>query len=266
MSTQIRNLDALRIGTVEFRFAEGATTPAEAAAQGFRDLGNIKEMDFDNDNEEVEHKGSYRGVKQTDRSALTETEVSYKLTVDQLDVFTTRLLSYGVEDGTHTQPSYTAQSSDALTFATTPSTKDRWYNITVSDARVYNIDLVSDVHDGTSSLVEGGDYMVDMKNGSIRFLTAQTTDVTVTFSAAAITSGSVGSMTKINPLQSGKIRGIGELICYDKNSDNLVVLRHLAFGCELSMDDAGKMDGESFWEGTLLVKVVPPFSHMEIAN
>ncbi len=145
MFTQVNpshNLDALLIGTAEFSFAEDATTVAEAKTIGFRDFGNIKAFTPNTDNQKQEHKGSYRGVRRTDKSVVTETNFNYVLKCDEWNLQLLKIL-FGGDDATGwTQAALTEAAADTLNFSSTSSDTTKWYDLYSSGARLRWMDAV----------------------------------------------------------------------------------------------------------------------------
>lgn len=132
MSTQVdpgHNLVALLLGTGEFSFASGATTPAEARAAGYVDFGNIVALTPSTEPTKEEHFGSYRGVRRKDRTLITETKLQYQLRADEWNRKNLEILFGASATTNHTQAAIAGLAGEVLPFATTPGVKGRWYEI-----------------------------------------------------------------------------------------------------------------------------------------
>lgn len=132
MPTQIdpsHNTDALGIFTGEFSFAKGATTLAEARAQGYRDIGNIKSLNLTLDPTKVEHYGSYRGVRRKDKTVVTQNKLDYTIVLDEVTRENLELLMGSTLLGDFTQPALTGATGQAFAFNTTPAVIGNWYEI-----------------------------------------------------------------------------------------------------------------------------------------
>jgi hypothetical protein len=147
---------------------------------------------------------------------------------------------------------------DQLNFGTTPSVVDRWYPITISGARVRDCTAIS--ISGSPSCT------LDLKNGRVRFTGVQSSNLTGTVSAPAITSSDTGCLQAITPLQTFRFAGIGDLYCYDADHPNNLIIHHQDFGCEIMVESIDEWDGSKWGVATLKVKVVDPVSTIYIAE
>jgi hypothetical protein len=116
MYTPPHNTDALLIGNAEFSFALGATTPALAAAQGFRDFGNVKAFQIDANGESKEHYGAYRGITRRDDIRKQKLKLNYKLTCDEWTLNLLRFLLFGADAAPITRSAIAAANGTPITF------------------------------------------------------------------------------------------------------------------------------------------------------
>lgn len=262
MATPAHNTASLLVGTAEFAFSENATSAANASALGWLSLGNIDEMTPEVNLEQLEHKGSYRGIKRTDRTVTTESDVTYRLKADEWNLKNLAIL-FGASTGTaHTQSSQSAASADAIVFSGgAPSDENLWYDVLVSAARIRGITALT-----IATLTEGTDFEVDGTLGRVRFLTEQTASRTPVITAAAITSADAGYFVGLTPLATPTRSGFGNLTIFDQDTNNTVVLDHVAFQCDVTADTAGAVNGTAFTEINLIVKMTESVGNILVRN
>lgn len=255
MSMNQHNLRATTIGTGEFYFAEGATAASGVNAKGWQDFGNVVVATLQPETQRKSHMGAYRGVRRVDKTFVTSADLKYKIKLDEVRAATLLFALYGEEiAGGLTQSAITSQTGDTLPFTATPAVIGRWYDIKKSGARVREISAVT-----LGSLVAGTDYVLDAKNGMVRFLTAQNTDVAVTaLSAAAISASSAAFMKAISVLTKPKKTGLARLFVFDTDDRNILLLEHTDFGCEIAIEGQPNFDGENPTEIELLVQLTDP--------
>lgn len=247
----LHNLTALLIGTGEFCFSEGAISPADAQARGYLDFGNIVAFTPEANLSKEEHQGSYRGVRRADKTVVTENGFSWKIRVDEYNRKNLELLFSASATTGHTQTALSAVAGAVLAFATLAAKIGYWYDLRKADgSRLFDVTAVT-----IAGKVEGTDFVIDQKLGRIRFLTAQAADLTPTITAPAIVAGSAGSFLGLTPLQDPVKQGYGRLYIYDQDDENKLVMAHLDFKCELTMDSANEIDGTGFTDLTLDAKI-----------
>jgi hypothetical protein len=247
----LHNLTALLIGTGEFCFSEGAISPADALARGYLDFGNVVAFTPEANLNKEEHQGSYRGVRRADKTVVTENGFSWKIRVDEFNRKNLELLFSASATTGHTQAIQSAAAGLVLGFTAVPAKIGYWYDLrTAGGARLFDVTSVT-----ITGKVEGTDFVIDQKLGRIRFLTAQAADLTPTITAPAIVAGSAASFLGLTPLQDPVKQGYGRLYIYDQNDNNKLVMAHLDFKCELTMDSANEIDGTGFTDLTLDAKV-----------
>jgi hypothetical protein len=128
--TPNHNLNALLVGTGEFRFCPGATSAIDARTKGYRDVGNITAYTPETDNKLEEHEGSYRGRKIIDKKFCTSMKLEYVLTVDEHKKSNLKLLFVAQDGSEFTQSVHTLAEIDTLDFTSDlKSAADRWYDI-----------------------------------------------------------------------------------------------------------------------------------------
>lgn len=252
MATPAHNLVALTNATWEFSFSENATTAAAAqgVSYGYLDFGNIVQCEVTPEIETLEHFGSYRGIRRKDKTLSSSSTIVYAVTFDELNSKVLPIL-YSATDGTdHTQSSQSGASADALDFSVTASDSTKWYDITVSGARIRNLTTVT-----IATLTEGTDFEVDTQLGRIRFLVGQSVSRTPVITAPAITSSSDEFLEGIIPLQNITRSGFGRMIAYDQDENSSLVLDHADFSCELTVNGNVTVDGQSISEVVVNVEV-----------
>src|SRR6266480_53132 len=221
MSSQIdpaHNLDALLIGTGEFNFSQGALSAADARARGFLDFGNIVAFTPEVNATKQEHVGSYRGIRRIDKTVVTETKIIYKLQCDEWNLQNLRILFGATDTAGHAQTILSAATGQPWAFNTTPAVIGKWYDILKADGtRLRDLTSVT-----IATLVEGTDFVLDLKLGRIKFLTAQSISLTATITCPAIVAGNEGSFFGLLPGQAPVQSGYGNIIVYDQHSLNKV--------------------------------------------
>lgn len=331
MSDPLHNIDALLIGTGEFKFSEGAISAADAQARGWLDFGNIVAFTPEPTTSKEEHQGSYRGVRRADKTVVTENGLSYKIRVDEFNKVNLQVLYGASAAAGFTQTIASALAGAVLAFGTLAAKIGYWYDLKKTDlSRIFDVtsvtiaetathlapgtaadDLITfNAHGLTNGMavtftgaglatplvvgtvyyvvnsaansfkvaltpggvainltvdstaqsyqrvyLEGTDFEVDYKLGGIRFLTAQAANLTPTITAPAIVAGAAGSFMGLTPMADPVKQGYGRLIIFDQNDDNKVVLQHIDFSCELTMDSANEIDGTAFTDMTLDAKI-----------
>lgn len=245
------NLTALLIGTGEFSFSPDAVTAADARTKGYVDFGNIAAFTPAVEPTVEEHFGSYRGVRRKDRVVVTENQLQYQLRADEWNRQNLEIL-FGATTATgHTQVVQSAVAGEVLPFTATPAVIGRWYELrTSAGARLRNLTTVT-----IATKVEGTDFDVDLLMGRVRFRTAQSTDLTPTITAPAITADTPGSFLGLTPLADPVKSGFGRLICYDQHDANKVVFEHIEFSCDVAVESVAEVDGTGFTELTINVDV-----------
>lgn len=203
MPTQIdpsHNTDALGIFTGEFSFAKGATTLAQARAQGYRDIGNIKSLNLTLDPTKVEHYGSYRGVRRKDKTVVTQNKLDYTIVLDEVTRENLELLMGSTLLGDFTQPALTGATGQAFAFNTTAAVIGNWYEIRT--AALTKVATATVAAGGTGYTV--GDVLT----------VAGGTGVSATLTVATVSTGvitgvtitSVGAYT-VNPSSPNSVTG-----------------------------------------------------------
>ena len=105
-------------------------------------------------------------------------------------------------------------------------------------------------------LVEGTDVETDPVLGAVRFIAKQTTTVYPIVTAPAIAApGDPGYMYGLKPLEQPIQEGYGEMICYDEDPVNPVILHHEEFSCSLSAEKSSAVDGAKATEFQVRVTV-----------
>ena len=259
MTTPAHNLDALLIGNAEFSFALGATNPAQAAAMGFRDYGNLKAFQVDSKGDDKMHYGSYRGRLIRDDIRKQKLELNYKLTCDEWTPATLKHLFFGTIGSPYTRAAIAAVPGTALAFSNgTPSDPRLWYDIL--DAAGNRVrDLVAVTFTGK---VENTDFTVDYKLARVQVLLVQTAALTPTITAAAVAAGGPTSMVSMTPLGQNLFNGIGRLVIFDQNNQQQVVIEHVDFGCQVEITGTTDVKADDYSDIALMVSVTSPLGEV----
>lgn len=107
-----------------------------------------------------------------------------------------------------------------------------------------------------SGKTEGTDFVLDLLLGRVKFLTAQAANLTPVITCAAITAGSENSFFGLIPMLAPRQVGYGRLQIYDqRSSGNKVVLDHVDFSCDITLDASSEVDGTKWAEITIDVLV-----------
>lgn len=121
---------------------------------------------------------------------------------------------------------------------------------TISPTQVRNLTAVT-----ITSLTEGTDFVLDLLNGRIKFLTAQATNRTPVLTAPAVVAGDANAFFGMIPMNTPTRRGYGRLTIYDQNQANKVVMQHYNFSCDITLDTSSEIDGTKWNENTVDVLV-----------
>lgn len=177
------------------------TFDASGNSTGLLDLGNAPSFNVSISTEKLDHYSSRSGLRVKDKSVLLEVNVSVTFTLDELNVENLRLAFLGnTTDFTQTAGSATAEAVTAI--------HDRYVDLAYR--KVSNV-VVTDVG-GTTTYVEGTDYLVDYTAGMVLALsTGAITDsesLEVNYDYAAITSKEIQAVS--NPTTQGYLRFVGD--------------------------------------------------------
>lgn len=246
----LQNPDALITGAGEFRFAPGATSLADARNKGWIDFGNIVATGIKPQIDKLDHVTSVRGVRRVNKTVATKGELMYTIQCDELDVEKLKIALGGTDGTDFTQSAHTTANGNVLAFSTTAAVIGRWYDLRVSGVPVREVTTVT-----ITGKTEDVDFVVDKKLGAIRFLTAQSADLTPVITAAAVTAGGTGFLQAINPLNSLMVRGYGRLSIFDGNTAEGLVYDHTDFSCECTFESMDDVQGTDWVKVTINVRV-----------
>ena len=255
--------DKLLLGTGEFKFAANIATAAAGmtAGTGYTDFGNVKAFTIQPETEGIEHIGSYRGIRRTDRRKVTKADIGYVLKLDEYGINQLLYMYYGSEGTAFTQTAHSIQAIDTMEWATTAGVIGQHYPIKVSGVRVVDCTAVV-----LTTLVEDTDYEVDLVNGWVKLLTAQAGDINGTVTSNAITSASDNYMKAVDVLTTPQREGIAQLTVFDDHPTAPIVLDHQDFGCSLSINGQSEVDGQNFSEMELLCQLTVPVGTVYIRD
>lgn len=136
---------------------------------GYRDVGNVPDFSISINIEELLHQSSRQGLKVTDKRVVTSQTMNISLSLDELSAENMALFFSGDTLESVNNPAVAGFSSVALT---TTVVLGRWYDI-VNGSGVRAVDLdatkvaVKGGATGVTALVEGADYLLDLKMGRI---------------------------------------------------------------------------------------------------
>jgi hypothetical protein len=176
--------DAALSGTWKALFAEGDFSTTPTLDPIYYDFGNLGPVAL---NQELTTRPRYRyecGQKVLDQTLIQEQAVTIDAQMLTFPRETLNILFRGEEGDAYGQASLAAVEVDTLAFATTPAVIGRFYQLTNADKKIFNVTDLT-LTEGANTLVEGTDYVLEKVTGMVRFLTAQTADVTVTVTADA---------------------------------------------------------------------------------
>ncbi len=239
--------------TVEFWFAEGAKTPAEAYERGFRRVGNIISATPQLETQDIETFGSFRGQRRLIKHTETQRRRSYQLDNNTLDLEALTIDYRGEKADAFAQAEYDAAEVDDFVFdAENPSQKNRGYPLLDEGVRVRQVETVT-LMDDTTPLEEGTDFVVDKVHGMIFFLTEQTSAITPTVTGAAIDEESALYEHAFTPDQVQSREGYGSIYIYDQCDENSIHHRHEDFSCLIRPGERTQLDQDTEEARTQLV-------------
>lgn len=249
--SQVRNLNAVRLGTGEVLFSPGATSVADAQSKGYVDLGNIVNISSEPENEMLEHEGSYRGIKRVDARRVIKSDFAYKIQADEISHEQLLLFLLGVAGTPFTQSALVSESGQALAFDSVAAVPNRWYNLYDSSGnRVREITSVT-----IATKTENTDFFLDKKTGRIRFAVAESTSLTPVIDAPAVSSSDTGYLKNVQVLQETIKTGYGRVMIFDDSNANKLVYDHVDFSCQVMTEGSLEFDGKKFTELTLKMTV-----------
>lgn len=260
--SQVSNKEALVLGTGEVSFCPDAKTVAQAIANGMEDLGALAKVTLEVEKETQDQYIPNRGIRVKARSALTQIEMMYKVTCQELKR-SNLVMAMAGKDGTNfTQSALTAADGEVLAFNATSAVIGRWYQLrSAAGAEVRDLSAVT-----IAALTEGTDFVVDKKLGRIRFLTAQAVARTPVLTAPAIVAGGVGNMKGIKPLEGGQITGVARIHIFDDNHSNKLVYDSGFILVNISVANFGDFDGENFLDFELDLEVTEQLTDVQTAE
>jgi hypothetical protein len=176
--------DASLSGTWKVLFAEGDFSASPQPDEIFYDFGEIGEVTLEQD---ITTRQRYRfecGKKVKDEEIVQEEELGFGGKLMNFPRETLRILYRATDGDNYGQTALSAVEVDAFEFGTTPAVVGRFYQITNSGKNVFSVTNLT-LTEGANTLVNGTDYVLEKATGLVRFLTAQSADVTVTATADA---------------------------------------------------------------------------------
>lgn len=159
------------------------------------DLGNIASLSTTRNTETLDHYRSCTGKREKDRTEVVSEEISFSISLDELhnrDVLDLILGATGSADWTQNTSSSNSQN---ITVAL-----DRYFQLEVSSTAARKV-TINSVTNGTVTLTEDTDYLVDTDSGLILFKSTSSNvsasdTVTVDFDAAAIDGDQINPLTE----------------------------------------------------------------------
>ena len=262
-SVQVRDLQAIILGTGEFAFSPLSTTVAQAQAAGYIDFGNIVATGLKPKLTTVDHWGSYRGVLRRDQIRGTKAIVGYTLKCDEWDLTKVEIAMFGEASTAFTQTAISvATAADALNFtALAPGVANRWYDVTKTGVRVRELLTLT-----CTGLVENTDFFVDYKMGRVRFASAQTATITPQITASGVSAGQTANLQCLTPASTFIRTGMGRLSLFDDSHPNKLVYDHVDFGCQIALTNGGDFDGTKLAEMELEVSLTSPVGSIYVAE
>lgn len=216
-------------GTVEFYFAEDASSAADALLRGYLCLGNFLGAEVKPDPKRTPVMSANRGIVIEAGSTGAGVSLGLELTTKEVADYRKAILALMAADGTpFTQAAIANAAADNLAFtAQVPAKLNYDYPLTKAGALLRHVSAaVLTVNGAGQPLVAGTDYVLDAELGQVRFikqasLPADTVAVTVT--VPAIDAAHDKYMLGITPMQKPVRRGYGRFINWDSDVKNRIV-------------------------------------------
>lgn len=169
---------------------------------GYRDVGNVPDFSISIDIEELLHQSSQRGLRVTDKRVVVSQTMNLSISLDELSSQNMALFFSG-DTATVTNPAVAGFAANVLT---TSVKLGQWYDIVnASGVRAVDVDA-ADVTvrkvAGAVVLVNGTDYLLDLKMGRI-FVKTTATSITTGDSmdvAIAADAGAAASLLQVTAL------------------------------------------------------------------
>ena len=241
VNSNLHNLRSVLIGpTSRFIFANGALTRAQAQAMGAEDFGNLKAHQLQVENTTEPVLTSVDGITQQIDEQSRLLAIGYQLTSREQAVRDQIFALLGQEGTAFTQASASTADGTVLAFGTTAAKINAWYELQIAGVAVRNVSVVT-----IATKTEGTDFVVHKELGLIRFLTAQSADLTPVITCPEVNAASAAYMRRIDPIKQSVFRGFGTLVCMDRDQDNKVIFDHRWFKCTLKFDSQPNRDSEA---------------------
>jgi|GEM_PF-1727300 len=229
-------------GTVQLLGIIGAVSRADAIAKGLLDYGNFLGAEIKAEANKQPRVKAARGVARNIGHTAGLISMGYELSTKELaDKRKFRFALLGKESAPFTQAALAAVNSTAIAFtADLPSKEGVWYPLLYNGSRVYALTSVT-----IAGKTEGVDFVADLKLGLIRFLVAQTANVTAVLTGPAIDAAHKEYLVGVEPMTNVVYSGYWSLFSFDQNPENNLVFRHELFSGDLSITAWPKFDHEN---------------------
>ncbi|WP_221029900.1 hypothetical protein [Actomonas aquatica] len=217
----------------------GALTKADAIAGGLQDMGNFLGIEIKGETEKEPILKALRG--RVTKSGHTGGMISlgYEFTTREFaDARKFKFALMGSETDPFTQAALAGVDSTALAFtAQVPSKAGYWYPLFYQGTHVHALTSVT-----IAGKEEGVDFEVDLKMGLIRFIVAQTANVTCVLTGPAIDAAHKEYLIGVQPRDRVVYSGYWSVAAFDQDPNNNLVMRHEFFSGDLTVTQWPKVD------------------------
>jgi len=226
-------------GTTMLLGCIGAVSRADAIAKGMLDYGNFLATEIKAEANKEARLKAVRGVVRKVGHTAGMISLGYEFTTRE--VADRRKFKFGLlgsEATPFTQAALGAVNGTAIAFTEpAPSKPGVWYALLYNGTHVHALTSVT-----VAGKVEGVDFVVDLKLGLIRFLVAQTANVTPVLTGPLIDASHKDYMIGVQPQTNVIYKGYWTVAAFDQDPENNLVMRHEFFSADLSVTAWPKID------------------------
>jgi len=195
--------DSALSGTWKCLFSEGNHDSDPALDPVYYDFGNVAGFGLTQETT-TRPRNSYEcGRTVLDQTIIQDQKIGGTSTLKEFPPDTIKALYRGADGENHAQTALAAVEVDDLEFSTTPAEIGRFYQLTNGGKKIFKVTNLT-LTAGATTLSENTDYKVEKITGMVRFLTAQTADITVTVTAAAFDQSPI--LLQEGDIRRGKFR------------------------------------------------------------
>lgn len=237
-------------GTVQFLYADGATTLEEAYNVGFLDMGVFLGIEIKSESKSTDVKKANRGRVFTSSKLGSDVTLGLELTTKEVaDMRKARIVLLGKDVESLTQAAIPADTAVTLPafLATNKAKINHAYQVLKDGKPVREITTLK-LTAGVDELQDGVDYVLDKKLGMVRFINEATLPadtVTAKAAATAIAEGDETHMLGIQAMEMPRRRGYAHILIWDGAPGSNLVMEFTPRPVEVTPSGGFKVDADN---------------------